>query len=80
MPSGYRRVKTIEPLEDGGFYIELSTPGYGMNYTRHNYKNFSLKDGSGRPITGREANDIINGKQGVEEGKLGKTCEARLGG
>lgn len=67
MPSGYRRVKTITPLEDGGFYIELSTPGYGMNYTRHNYKNFSLTDGQGKPITGQEAYDIINGQQGVAE-------------
>jgi hypothetical protein len=66
MPSGYRRVKTMRPLEDGGFYIELSTPGYGMDYTRHNYKNFSLK---GKPITGYEANRIINGEQGVAEGK-----------
>lgn len=68
MPSGYRRVKTITPLEDGGFYIELSTPGYGMNYTRHNYKNFSLTDGQGKPITGQEAYDIINGQQDVAEG------------
>ena len=69
MPSGYRRVKTMRPLEDGGFYIELSTPGYGMDYTRHNYKNFSLKDDQGKPITGQEANNIINGKQGVAEAK-----------
>ena len=71
MPSGYRRVKTMRPLEDGGFYIELSTPGYGMDYTRHNYKNFSLKDDQGKPITGHEANNIINGEQGVAEGSIG---------
>jgi hypothetical protein len=69
MPSGYHRVKTMRPLEDGGFYIELSTPGYGMDYTRHNYKNFSLKDDQGKPITGQEANRIVNGEQGVAEGQ-----------
>lgn len=71
MPSGYRRVETMTPLEDGGFYIELSTPGYGMDYTKHNYKNFSLKDGQGKPITGQEAYDIINGQQGDTEGPSG---------
>ena len=80
MPSGYRRVKTMRPLEDGGFYIELSTPGYGMDYTRHNYKNFSLKDDQGKPITGQEANNIINGKQGVAEGLPGEFIGGTAGG
>ena len=79
MPSGYRRVKTMRPLEDGGFYIELSTPGYGMDYTRHNYKNFSLKDDQGKPITGQEANNIINGKQGVAEGLEGQVVFSGTG-
>ena len=78
MPSGFNRVKTIRSLEDGGFYIELSKPGYGMDYTMHNYKNFELKDASGRPITGKEANDIINKKEpmkkAVEEEKKNCGC------
>ena len=79
MPSGYRRVKTMRPLEDGGFYIELSTPGYGMDYTRHNYKNFSLKDDQGKPITGHEANNIINGEQGVAEGLSENAQDLHIG-
>lgn len=79
-PEGYHRVKTMRPLEDGGFYIELDTPGFGIDYTQHNYKSFSLKLGSpgGRRITGQQAYNIINGKPGVAEGFDVASSEKKL--
>jgi hypothetical protein len=52
-----------------------------MDYTKHNYKNFSLKLGSpeGRPITGQQANNIINGQQGVAEQQVDELSPQTLG-
>lgn len=77
MPPGFHPVSKIEAIEDG-YYIELDQPGLGMNYTKHNYKNFALRKDSpkGMPITGKQAYNIVN-KQGVAEGLEDKKAQQR---